>query len=220
MLFLFCICFYQLFEDKATVLFHCVGAGWNFFSPWHSRVWVMWRFTRILKKKKWVKLEFSLNCPFLWFCLELLDLSVGLRGRKKTVTITLRQCKTIPNSKLQTSCYKDRFMGVPLMNLMPFGGNPERLVIDYHRSDLNASLRLLARFFFSSPKCQSLKLYHNSFVSLAKQFWPQTKFQTTRDDTFLWMTFCQPAYLFATNVFLFCFFERAVTEFQENNYGP
>lgn len=131
MLFLFCFCFYRLFEDKATILFHCVGAGWNFFSPWHSRVGVVWRFTRILQEKNEQNLSFGPTvhfCDFVWNYLScLLGCAEG-----KTATVRLRQCKTIPNSKLQTSCYKDRFMGVPLMNFMPFGGSPERLVIDHH----------------------------------------------------------------------------------------
>lgn len=136
-------------------------------------------------RKKWAKLKFWPNCPFVWFCLELLELSVGLRGGK-TATVRLRQCKTIPNSKLQTSCYKDRFMGVPLKNFMPFGGSPERLVIDHHPERF---LEIVRKKKKCLPKYQSLKLYHNSFLSLAKQFWPQTKFQTTHNETFLWMTF-------------------------------
>lgn len=100
------------------------------------------------KKKNEQNLSFGPTvhfCDFVWNCLScLLGWAEG-----KTATVTLRQCKTIPNSKLQTSCYKDRFMGVPLMNFMPFGGSPERLVIDHHRSDLNVSLRLLEKFLFS-----------------------------------------------------------------------
>lgn len=46
-----------------------------------------------------------------------------------------------------------------------------------------------------SPKCQTLKLYHNSFLSHGKLFWPQTKFQATLDEIFLWMTSCQPVCL-------------------------
>lgn len=193
MLFLFCFCFYQLFEDKATILFHCVGAGWNFFSPWHSRVGVMWRFTRILQEKNELSFGPTVHfCDFVWNYLScLLGCAEG-----KTATVRLRQCKTIPNSKLQTSCYKDRFMGVPLMNFMPFGGSPERLVIDHHPERFLEIVRKKRNVFLNT----SWKLYHNSFLSLAKQFWPQTKFQTTHNETFLWMTFRQPAYLFATNV--------------------
>lgn len=116
--------------DGRTVLLPDLCCGRNLFSSSYVEI----------HQKFYGRNKTTVLAQLLWLCLELLKLSVGQCRGKKTATVTWHQGKTTPNPKLQTSCYKDRFMGVTLMNLMPFGGCPERLVNDHHRSELNNSL--------------------------------------------------------------------------------
>lgn len=115
----------------------------------------------------------------------------------------------ISSRLFQTSCHTDKLLqGVTLINSLPFGRCTEQLVNDHHHSDLNVSFFPVNNFFLSlSLKCHSLKLYHNSFLSLWKQVGPQTKFRATPDEILLWIASRQPAHLFASNIWNLLNFE-------------
>lgn len=103
--------------------------SWSDVSPWHFRVWVMWRVTRNLRKNQNVSFGPTVNLFVILFGIAWV-VYLGC-AEEITATVALHQRKTIPNSKLQTSCCKDRFMGVTLMKELPFGGQAKRTTCEW-----------------------------------------------------------------------------------------
>lgn len=147
------------------------------------------------KRQFWPNCSFC--CNFVWNCSSCL---LGC-AEEKRATVTLHQCKTIPNSKLQTSCYKDRFMGATLMNFMPFGGCPERLVNDHIGLTWMFPCFLWVKVFLLNARARSYIITPSSHLAISFGLKPNSRL--------LWMRFFSGWHFVSHLIFLpqMCFFE-------------